>query len=560
MKALILAAGYGTRLQPFTSNFPKALFPIAGRPLLDITIAALQAAGCQSIIINTHHQSQRIDAFLAGQKYAIPVQTRYEPQILGTGGAIRNVADFWDNHPFMVINGDIVTDINLRIVYEFHLNHRYPATLVLHDCPRFNSVSISTDEFIEGFDDQRQEDKTVPTTTLAFTGIQVLDPGILEFIPATGYFSSVAAYKKMIAAGRKIKAFLPANHYWRDIGTPESYQRAVYDKMVPEAFIRAWPRCEFRKIERTKLKGDGSDRKWYRLTAGKRSLVMADHGLRKGSQTSEIDAFVAIGRHLGTAGLPVPKIYLDDTFSGLVFMEDLGDNNLQSVVQNMRRRDDIVSRYQSIITLLLKLSVMGAKNFNISWTYQTATYSRELILENECRYFIEAFLRQYLGWDTTFKDLEEEFIFLAKKATEYSITGFMHRDFQSRNILVKDNTYYFIDFQGGRIGPLQYDLASLLIDPYVGLSLAVQKQLLDYCIKNLPTAGIAKPDKFGPGYPYCALTRNLQILGAFGYLSKIKKKKRFEKYIPCAVMTLKNNLSSLERSCFPKLNKIAEKL
>jgi aminoglycoside/choline kinase family phosphotransferase len=364
----------------------------------------------------------------------------------------------------------------------------------------------------------------------------------------------------MIAAGRKIKAFLPANHYWRDIGTPESYQRAVYDKMVPEAFIRAWPRCEFRKIERTKLKGDGSDRKWYRLTAGKRSLVMADHGLRKGSQTSEIDAFVAIGRHLGTAGLPVPKIYLDDTFSGLVFMEDLGDNNLQSVVQNMRRRDDIVSRYQSIITLLLKLSVMGAKNFNISWTYQTATYSRELILENECRYFIEAFLRQYLGWDTTFKDLEEEFIFLAKKATEYSITGFMHRDFQSRNILVKDNTYYFIDFQGGRIGPLQYDLASLLIDPYVGLSLAVQKQLLDYCIKNLPTAGIAKPDKFGPGYPYCALTRNLQILGAFGYLSKIKKKKRFEKYIPCAVMTLKNNLSSLERSCFPKLNKIAEKL
>jgi NDP-sugar pyrophosphorylase family protein len=127
MKALILAAGLGTRLLPFTKNTPKALFPVAGRPLLDIIILSLQNAGCKAIIVNTHHLSKKIDSYLLQHKYAIPVITRYEPKILGTGGAIKNVADFWDNDPFMVINSDIITDIDLKRVYDFHLNHSCPA-------------------------------------------------------------------------------------------------------------------------------------------------------------------------------------------------------------------------------------------------------------------------------------------------------------------------------------------------------------------------------------------------------------------------------------------------
>ena len=136
----------------------------------------------------------------------------------------------------------------------------------------------------------------------------------------------------------------------------------------------------------------------------------------------------------------------------------------------------------------------------------------------------------------------------------------MHRDFQSRNIMIKKSQPYIIDFQGGRIGPVQYDLASLLIDPYVALSSKEQAQLLDFCIRELSSAGIAEPEKFAPGYSYCALTRNLQILGAFSYLSHIKKKKYFEKYIPCAVKTLKHNLHTCTDTDFPKLKKIAEKL
>ncbi len=557
---MILAAGYGTRLQPFTSNFPKTLFPIAGRPLLDIIIEALQKAGCRSIIINTHHLHQKIDEFLAEQKYAIPIQTRYEPKILGTGGAIRNVADFWDGKPFMVVNSDIFTDIDFKAVYEFHLNHGHPATLVLYNCPQHNSVLINAEGFVNGFDNQKHDAKFVSSKILTFTGIQVLDPEILKFISAVGYCSSIDAYKKMISAGRRIKAFISANHYWKDIGSPESYRQAVYDIMAPEAFNRAWKGCQVRKIEPAKLKGDGSDRKWYRLKAGKRSLVMVDHGIKKGPKISEADAFVAIGRHLEAAGLPVPRIYLDDSFSGLVFMEDLGDDSLQGVIQKTKSIEDIARHYQSIIRLLLKLSLFGAKNFSLSWTYQTQTYSQELILEKECRYFVEAFLRCYLGWATRYRDFEMEFIFLAKKTLDFSINGFMHRDFQSRNIMVKNKKYYFIDFQGGRIGPIQYDLASLLLDPYVALPIDLQEQLLNYCIQQLPGVGITDPHKFRTGFGYCTLTRNLQILGAFGYLSKVKGKKYFEKYIPIAVKTLKHTLFEFGGSNFPKLKKIAEKL
>jgi NDP-sugar pyrophosphorylase family protein len=122
MKAMILAAGLGTRLFPFTESTPKPLFTISGRPLVDIIIHSLQSAGCKAVIINTHHLYKNIDSFLASQHYTIPVYTLYEPVILGTAGAIKNAAYFWDTQPFMVINSDIVTDIDLRKVYDFHLS------------------------------------------------------------------------------------------------------------------------------------------------------------------------------------------------------------------------------------------------------------------------------------------------------------------------------------------------------------------------------------------------------------------------------------------------------
>lgn len=560
MKALILAAGFGTRLLPFTATTPKPLFPVSGRPLLDILISSLQQAGCQEIIINTHHLHHAIDTFLAGQEYTIPVYTRYESEILGPGGAIKNVEDFWDQEPFWVINSDIVTDIPLKDIYEYHLSHNHPATLVFYDDAEFNTVAIDTEGFVLSFDQGKTPHNPSFSKNRTFTGIQVLDPLVLDFIPPDTFSSSIAAYKKLISAGEKVKAYIAQNCFWKDIGTPERYRDAVLENMAPQAFHKAFPDYKVKTIKRLRLAGDGSDRIWYRLFSGGGSLVLADHGIQKQTAVSEIDSFLAIGNHLFRRGLPVPKIYHEDTFSGLVFMEDLGDTNLQALVNEMNNKDDIIATYTSVVTLLIQLSINGARGFEPSWTYQTPRYNRELILEKECRYFIDAFINGYLGRDVSYEDLEDEFSKLAENVLESGLTGFMHRDFQSRNIMVKDRRFYFIDFQGGRPGPIQYDLASLLIDPYVDIPYAVQTRLLAFCADSLSALTSLDKKMFYRGYRYCAITRNLQILGAFGYLSRIKGKIGFEKYIPAAVKTLKHNLGSISAAEFPRLRKIAEKL
>ena len=550
MKALILAAGLGTRLLPFTRTTPKPLFPIAGRPLVDLHINALQDAGCEAIIINTHHLSRKIEDYIANQHYPIPVYTRYEPKILGTGGGIKNVDDFWDGSPFFVINSDIVTDIDLKTVYDFHLHHPFPVTLVLYNCPEINTVSMSADGFITGFDPKETRASALQRT---FTGIQVLDPEILQHIPGGVFSSSIDAYGKLISAGKKVKAFLPQNAFWTDIGLPERYTEIIFQKIAPRAFNLAFPNYSGGTIARKKLKGDGSDRIWYRLTSEGRSLIMVAHGIHATSKTAEIDAFIAIGRHLYDNGIPVPKIYLYDRFAGQVFLEDLGDTHLQTVVRQSESQDKIVSCYKKVLRLLVNMSTACGEQFDRSWAYQTPAYDLGLILGKECRYFVEAFLQGYLHLPFRFSDFEDEFSSLAAKALRFGIKGFMHRDFQSRNIMVKQNKYYVIDFQGGRIGPIQYDLAALLIDPYVALPAPLQQQLKTFCADLLSSVVEISKDRFFHGYHYCAITRNLQILGAFAYLTRIKNKPGFSKYIPAALNTLRDSLDEAE---FPKLRSV----
>jgi aminoglycoside/choline kinase family phosphotransferase/choline kinase len=558
MKAMILAAGYGTRLRPYTDHTPKPLFTIAGRPLLDVIIHQLQKAGCKSVIINTHHLHHKIEKFLATQNYSIEVHTRFEPQILGTGGAIKNVADFWDNQPFMVVNADIVADIDLEKVYSAHCRQRPPATLVLCDDPAFNSVVVNQNKWITGFSNHIDQSPQ-PDDLLTFTGIQVLEPQVLHHIPQNTFYSSIDAFKKILAGGKRLRAYITPKKQWQDIGTPESYRQAAIQKAWPQAFQRAFAVTPSGPVQREKLKGDGSERQWHRLTAEHQSIIMVDHGIRQAEGISESDSFVNIGRHLHHNGVPVPKNYFHDTFSGLVFLEDLGDVHLQQAVQSKNEHMSI-ELYKSVIEQLIKLSRKGADKFDRNWTYQTPDYNQELILEKECRYFLEAFLNGYLNLNQRFADYRTDFISLADKALQDPTMGFMHRDMQSRNIMIKDREIYFIDFQGGRIGPIQYDLASLLIDPYVELPHAVQAQLIDHSIEVLSAVTELDPEKFLSCYHYCKLTRNLQILGAFAYLKKVKGKTHFERYIPPAVRSLKLTLTAGNQAEFPTLFTIVQKI
>jgi aminoglycoside/choline kinase family phosphotransferase/dTDP-glucose pyrophosphorylase len=553
MKAMILAAGFGTRLQPFTSHTPKPLFTLANQPILDIIVNQLYQADCEAVMVNCHHLSDAIQKHVHGQSYPLEVQTVVEDQILGSAGALKNVADFWDQTPFLVVNGDIYFNYNLKKIYNFHQNHGHPVTMVLCDDSDFNTVCVDQDHFVTGF--QTAEGMSASAKSqLTFTGIHVIDTGILDHIAPDQFVNIIDVYENLLSDGRKIKAYVDETGTWKDIGTPQRYCQTAYARMVPTAFETAFGQDTPLKIEKTPLKGDGSDRRWYRLKSGPKTLVMVDHGIRPAAKAGEADAFAAIGRHLHNKHIAVPRIYAADTFAGLIFMQDLGDIHLQAHVSKMNQTDEIIECYRLVIDGAVSMWKMGARGFDSAWAYQGEAYDEDLILEKECRYFVEAFLQGVLKIEIEFDTLAPEFLDLAQKTVQNGLNGFMHRDLQSRNIMIHNRQPFFIDFQGGRLGPLQYDLASLLIDPYVNLAPHIQNQLVDYCRTLMSDA-----EKFQRGYEYCRITRNLQMLGAFGFLSRIKNKPFFEAYIAPATATLKTNLAAMDNE-FPKLNKLVQDL
>ncbi|MFP3870968.1 MAG: sugar phosphate nucleotidyltransferase [Syntrophobacteria bacterium] len=215
-RAMILAAGLGSRLRPLTLERPKVLVPVQNRPLLHWLIDYLRGAGAEAVIINAHHLSRALVEHVRSEKFNIPVEVRVEESLLDTGGGIRNVADFSEGRPFVVINGDIFSAIDIQEVLGSHLCSGAKATLVLTDEPRFNQVQVAVDGRILSFTGG-------PGQRLAFTGIQVLDPQGLMDIPARTPVSIIDFYGQLIAAGSKVMAHVVEGEFWRELGTPERY-------------------------------------------------------------------------------------------------------------------------------------------------------------------------------------------------------------------------------------------------------------------------------------------------------------------------------------------------
>ena len=240
-------------------------------------------------------------------------------------------------------------------------------------------------------------------------------------------------------------------------------------------------------------------------------------------------------------------------------MEDLGRTSLQALVEAAGTQEEVVDLYLPVIFNLVTLAVKGAQGFDPAWTCQTAEYDMEVILEKECRYFMQAFVADYLGLEELYKNIYDEFENLASKTIMFSFKSIIHRDMQSRNIMIKEGAPFFIDFQGARIGPVQYDMASLLIDPYVALPQPVQERLVHEYMDRLSQHRSFDPAGFLKGYACCKVTRNLQILGAFGFLTQ-KGKKQFARYIPAAAATLPGHLEEMEQAVgesFPGLKALA---
>jgi aminoglycoside/choline kinase family phosphotransferase/choline kinase len=551
VKALVLAAGLGTRLLPHTRRTPKPLFTLAGRPLLARHVDQLQAAGCEAVMVNTHHLAAQIESAVAAGRFGIPVRTRREPQLLGTGGAIGNLRDFWDERPFFVVNADIDHAVDLAAVYAAHLAGGAAATLVLADDPEFNTVLTDTAGRIRGFATSPAD---APAGALTFTGIQVLSPAVLDYLPAGGPGDSIAAFRAMLADGHRFDAFVTRKR-WQDLGSPDRYRRAAREACAAAAWEAAFDGPPGQPVQWERLEGDGSDREWFRLRGAEGTLVAADHGLRGEAPTTEADAFALIGAHLRRCGAAIPAVHFADRFAGLVFVEDLGGTHLQAVVSARPDRETVRSTYRAVIDALVHMAVAGTRGFDPAWAWQSPRFDREVVLERECRYFCERFLAGVAGVPAACEDFGDEFERLADDIESCAVWGFLHRDLQSRNVMLKDGRPHFIDFQGARIGPVQYDLASLLIDPYVGLPAADQEHLYGYAVKRFSKLLAIDPGRFRRGYDGCALSRNLQMLGAFAFLTQVKRKPRFGAYIPAALNGLATRLEAMKAD-FPRLRAV----
>lgn len=553
MKALILAAGFGTRLLPYTRTLPKPLFTINNRPILDLTIERLLDIGCQKIFINTHHLGDQIQNYVQSHPHNSRLQVVYEPEILDTGGAIANLSKELGDHNFLVINADIVCDADLMALVHCHESTRALATLLVHDFPRFNRLKIEMENPTGGrvihFD-------APPETGLAFTGIQVISPQIFDHMPPARVFSSIDVYRALCSTG-KIKASLAKHLYWQDMGTPDTYGQTSRQWLAGKIFSLAPAR--FKEIRVSPLDGDGSDRRWFRAVHGHDSLVICDHGICLDHPTdshsplgtqpgclAQLNAFTAIGHHLSGQGICVPGILGHDTISGQVALEDLGRIHLADQVR--QQEADAIPLYHQVIDSLIEFSRTGIQGFDPAWTCQTATYSKALILDMECRYFMEAFVKGYLGQKAPRENLAPAFSHIADHALAHGYTGLMHRDMQSKNIMIHKDRVWFIDFQSARKGPLQYDLASLLIDPYVKLPQKVQDELVEFTMDRLGLSSALEKENFNQSFEYCCITRNLQMLGAFGFLTRIKNKPWFEAYIPPALAGLKTRLAAVENN------------
>jgi aminoglycoside/choline kinase family phosphotransferase len=271
---------------------------------------------------------------------------------------------------------------------------------------------------------------------------------------------------------------------------------------------------------------------------------------------NENDSFHYIAHHLRGKEIEVPEIYHYDRAGGWFLLEDLGDRLFQQAVLGIKEKPDLVrQRYLPLLPLLAQIQVAGKEGFDPKKTHNRP-YDAKFMREWESGYFCRFFLERYLNVEYPKEALFEELDALAREASRASHTFFLYRDFQSRNILMQGDRYRFVDFQGGRLGPPHYDIASLLLDPYVDLSEALSEEFLDEYLKALESRAVIERGQFLREYPFVALHRNMQILGAFSFLNLEKGKMYFQHFIPSAVRSLKGSLGKEGFAPYRELRKI----
>ncbi len=314
--------------------------------------------------------------------------------------------------------------------------------------------------------------------------------------------------------------------------------------MLLEALIdrtlTRFPHYERAGIKMLPLEKGGSDRDYYRVEAGGAdSLILVKYG----DQREENRHYVSIARFLRGQGIKVPRIYFHDEEEGLIWMEDLGGVDLWE--HRAEPWLQLGPLYRRALDQAVLLHTRVRRSQEVEALRLEREFNAELYLWEQ-NYFFENCLERYFKIDAAIIDLHRHSAPLEQIAAELAALPrvLVHRDFQSQNIMVREGETFLIDFQGLRPGLAQYDLASLLYDPYVALTAAQREELFEYYVgKSSFGAGVSPG--FRRAFDLCAMQRLMQALGAYGYLGLVKERLQFLDYIPPAIASLREVVSRI---------------
>ena len=302
-----------------------------------------------------------------------------------------------------------------------------------------------------------------------------------------------------------------------------------------------FPRFEAAEVEIDPIEKGGSDRKFYRISCSpEQTLILVKYNLAR----EENSHYVEIARFLESHGVRTPKIYFHDPSEGLIWIEDLGERDLHSYAAEpwLVRR----AFYESALDGIGKLHRVPESEARRIEASLPAEFNEELYLWEQ-HYFFENCLGRFFKVEQAKLDELNALPALAQIAGRLDSLPrvLVHRDFQSQNIIIRNGQAYLIDFQGMRPGLAQYDLASLLYDPYVHLPAEERNELIDYYREQTAENGAPVDAQFEEVLTLCAMQRLMQALGAYGFLGLVKKHDHFLQHIPAALHALRGVVAEI---------------
>ena len=526
-KAVVLAAGHGTRLRPFTCATPKPLMPVWGEPMLARVVSLLRERGVNDIVVNAHHLNEQVRAWVddyrrtaraSGDKVRIKVS--YEPEILGNGGVLNPLREWIGKDCFYLVSSDIVLENVPDLGAEFAkvassdevlgcclTIDRGPQTIEVEPESGFVTNWRSIDPGVEG--------------TYTYIGFAILKPAILDYIKPSGYSSIVTAYEKAMTDSKFVRAVTHADLMWEDAGTIQRYIDINRDgddnafEHIPQ--LKATGAKDF-----CFLCARGSDRVFFGCDKG--IAIVYDDGNR-----DENGKYPGHARWLKGHGIPVPEVLVDLPELKTMVLENAGEERKMSLVE-----------YVKVVEALAKFNSLGSEDSlpDLLPPFDMETWEWEHGL----------FAKYCLGdaYDRTLPEPVAAELGRVAEILENEPKALVHRDFQSTNVLWKGDQLNFIDFQGMRLGPAAYDLASLVYDPYVTFSEGERRALVALYAKTSGRFEIVDV------FPYAAVQRLAQCLGAYGRLASVGQP-AFLKHVVPALRNLKDAAEKAELAAVAQL-------